>query len=139
MRNTTRSARRSFQRYAFLAAVVLPAGGCVTTTSGSGDTTPVSFTTEGTEAVVPRPIKTVATHTQEVLAKNGIKIDESKTGKGGDVQEYKGTANGLDVTVFLQRQAPEVTKVEVTAKKNLVEFNKDFAKKINEQIIAKST
>jgi hypothetical protein len=135
MKTTTRSATSAMHRCALVLAMAIPAGyGCSTTTGGSTETTPVSVTMTGAESTVGQPIEAVDAKTKDVLASNGITIEDHSTENNGDHREYKGKANELDVTITLDREGPQVTKVEVTAKKNLVEYNKDFAKKLNEQI-----
>ncbi len=121
----------------FLAAIT--AGyGCVAAAVGAGAASAVYFTSRGTESTLGRPIDDVAAKTKDVLAQNGIAIDTQSTKNGGDHREYDGKKSGLDVTVSLSSEGPKLTKVEVSAKKNLVEWDKDFAKQIVDQIIAKA-
>ncbi len=137
-RSNRRSMLGAIGGSALLLAVCTTAGyGCVES-SKNNSTTPVGFTSTGTESMLGRPIDDVSTAAVTILHQNGIVISDENSEKGGDHREYKGTANGRDVTVTLEREGPQATKVEVTARKNLVEWDKDFARMINEEIAAKA-
>ncbi|MBA3892760.1 MAG: hypothetical protein H0X69_03550 [Gemmatimonadales bacterium] len=41
----------------------------------------------------------------------------------------------LDVTIDVQRESPSTAKVEVTARKNLAEWDKDYAKEVLNRIV----
>ena len=44
----------------------------------------------------------------------------------------------LDVTISMERQSPSMTKVEVSARENLAEWDKDYAQRVLNKIVAKS-
>jgi hypothetical protein len=73
-----------------------------------------------------------------VMGEEGITISETKSENGGDKQEFKGTKGDLDVTVTLERESPALTKVEVTARENLAEWDKEYAQRVLNKIVAKS-
>ena len=55
--------------------------------------------------------------------------------KGGSTRELKGKQGDLDVTVHLEQQDTATTKVEVYARKNLAEWDKDYARTVLERIV----
>ena len=55
--------------------------------------------------------------------------------RGGDVRQFEGKTGDLDVTVKLERKSPSTTNVEVTARKNAAEWDKDFAQKVLAEIV----
>jgi hypothetical protein len=59
----------------------------------------------------------------------------SSTDDSGAKQEFKGKHADLDVTIQLERQDSATTKTEVYARKNLAEWDKDFARQVLEQIV----
>ena len=61
--------------------------------------------------------------------------DASSTKSGGAQRELKGKHGDLDVTIQLAQQDSATTKVEVYARKNLAEWDKDFAHQVLEKII----
>ena len=122
---------RALSNLTFSLAVALAQVGCVAAAAaGAGAATAVYFTSRGAESTLGQPIDQVASRSKSVLSENGIPVEKEKSEKGGDHVEYEGKANDRDITVTLDRQGPELTKVEVSAQKNLVEWDKDFAKKL---------
>jgi len=80
-------------------------------------------------------VNDVATRARSVLHGEGITITESKTESEGDERSFKGTKGDLDVTVDLKRDTPTTTKTEVSARKNLAEWDKDYAKTLLNKIV----
>jgi hypothetical protein len=122
------------------ALVLLGAGalpGCVAAAAAAGAGTGIYLTTRGAESVVEGSTQDLAGRVRSVLNEEGITISETKSGTGGDKQEFKGTKGELDVTVSLQRQGPSTTKVEVTARENLAEWDKEYAQRVLNRIVAK--
>ena len=104
--------------------------GCVAAAAGAGAATAVYFTSRGAESTLGQPIDELAAKSKRVMADNEIPIEKEKSEKGGDHIQLEGKANGRDVTIELDREGPQLTKVSVSAQKNLVEWDKDFAKKL---------
>ncbi len=104
--------------------------GCVAAAAGAGAATAVYFTSRGAETTLGQPIDQAAAKAKRVLADNEIPIDKEKSEKGGDHIVYEGKAKDRDITVELDREGPQLTKVAVSVQKNLVEWDKDFAKKL---------
>jgi hypothetical protein len=122
------------------ALVLLGAGalpGCVAAAAAAGAGTGIYLTTRGAESVVEGSTQDLAGRVRSVLNEEGITISETKSENGGDKQEFKGTKGELDVTVSLQRQGPSTTKVEVTARENLAEWDKEYAQRVLNRIVAK--
>jgi hypothetical protein len=122
------------------ALVLLGAGalpGCVAAAAAAGAGTGIYLTTRGAESVVEGSTQDLAGRVRSVLNEEGITISETKSENGGDKQEFKGTKGELDVTVSLQRQGPSTTKVEVTASENLAEWDKEYAQRVLNRIVAK--
>ena len=124
---------RSSTRWASLFAISALVAGCISAGTRPGGE--IYFTTHGAEAVVSGSVDEVEARTRKVLAKEGIAIDESSMKKGGDKREFKGDKGELTVTIEITRETPTTSKVEVTARKNLVVVNKDYAKHILDQIV----
>ncbi len=52
-------------------------------------------------------------------------------------REFKGKNGDRDVTIRLERKSPTTTKVEVTARKNMAEWDKDYAREVLSGIVKK--
>ena len=111
--------------------------GCVAAAAAAGAGTGIYLTTRGAESVIEGSTSDIAGRVRSVLTEEGITIGETKSENGGDKQEFKGSKGDLDVTVTLERQGPKTTKVEVTARENLAEWDKEYAQRILNKIVSK--
>jgi hypothetical protein len=98
----------------------------------------IYLTTRGAESMVEGSIDNVADRTRAVLSEEGIALDESNFEEGGDKREFKGKKGDLDVTVELERKGANTTRVEVSARENLAEWDKDYAQQLLSKIVAKN-
>jgi hypothetical protein len=57
--------------------------------------------------------------------------------QGGDKREFKGKKGDLDVTFELERKSDKTTRVEVTARENLAEWDKEYAQRLLSRIVEK--
>ena len=132
---------RTSARGHWLRAVILGLGvatsGCVAA-AAAGAAGAVYATSRGVESLVNGPIETVAARSQAVMKEMGITEEGSKTDDGGATREFKGKQGDLDVTVQLSSQDSATTKVEVSARKNLAEWDKDYARQVLEKIVKRS-
>jgi hypothetical protein len=125
-------------RWALALALVLPTAGCVAAAAAAGAGAGIYLTTRGAESMVEGSIDQVATRAQAVLFEEGIVPDESTMKEGGDKREFKGKKSDLDVTIDLERKSSNTTRVEVTARENLAEWDKEYAQQLLSKIIQKS-
>ena len=131
--------RRTSTRWAALAvAVVLsgPVAGCVAA-AAAGAAGSVYATTRGAEALVAGSVDDVTTRARTVMEDMDIVPEGEESQTAGDKHELKGKHGDLDVTIAMERSDSATTKVEVYARKNLAEWDKDFAKSVLEKIVKK--
>ena len=121
---------------AWAVALVLAtsATGCVAA-AAAGAAGAIYATSRGVESLVARPIDAVAARAETVMRDMGIVQDASSTKNSGAKREFKGKHGDLDVTIDLEQQDSGTTKVDVYARKNLAEWDKDYAHQVLEQII----
>ena len=133
-----RSTRMTRALWILLLAFAGGSAGCVAAAAGAGAGGAIYLTSRGAESIVKGSVDAVATQAQAVLEEEGITIDATSTEKSGDKRELKGKKGDLDITVELERKTTETTNAEVTARKNLVEWDKDYAQQLLSKIVAKS-
>ncbi|MGH7632011.1 MAG: hypothetical protein ACREOF_21965 [Gemmatimonadales bacterium] len=133
---TTMRKLRAHWVLALVSAVALPA--CVAAAAAAGAGTGIYLTTRGAESVVDGSVTDVAARARSVLGEEGVTISETRSEDGGDKREFKGTKGDLDVTITLERQSPTTTKVEVTARENLAEWDKEYAQRVLNKIVSKA-
>ena len=63
--------------------------------------------------------------------------DAASTESGGDRREFKGKKGDLDVTIDMEQKSDKTTRVEVSARKNLAEWDKDYAQELLQRIVEK--
>ena len=123
-------------RWALVASLIAPAAGCVAAAAaGAGAGSAIYLTTRGAGSTVNGSVDDVAARTRSVLDQEGITITETKNESEGDHRTFKGTKGDLDVSVDLERQSPTTTKAEVSARKNLAEWDKQYAQSLLNKIV----
>jgi len=117
-------------------AVALPATGCLAA-AAAGAGAGIYLTSRGAESLIDGPIDQVATWARTAMNEEGIVPDASSTENGGENREFKGKKGDLDVTIQMERKSDKTTRVEVSARKNLAEWDKDYAQKVLQRIVEK--
>jgi hypothetical protein len=84
---------------------------------------------------VASPITRVVSSAESVMKDMGIVQDATSSDNGGAKRELKGKHGDLDVTIQMEQQDTATTKVEVYARKNLAEWDKDYARSVLDRII----
>jgi hypothetical protein len=124
-------------RWALALALVLPMTGCLAA-AAAGAGAGIYLTSRGAESLVQGQPDDIAQKAQAVMKEEGIVPDASSTESGGDKRELKGKKGDLDVTIEMERKDPKTTRVEVAARKNLAEWDKDYAQQLLSKIVEKS-
>src|SRR4026209_153445 len=118
-------------------AVALPATVCLAA-AAAGAGAGIYLTSRGAESLIDGPIDQVATRARTVMNEEGIVPDASSTENGGQNREFKGKKGDLDVTIQMEQKSDKTTRVEVTARKNLAEWDKDYAQQVLQRIVQKT-
>lgn len=128
---------KSWRQVGLAMALAATAGvgtGCVAA-AAAGAAGAVYATTRGVGSLVAQPIDKVVTTSESVMKSMSITQTGSSSDDGGASRELKGTHGDLDITVHMDRQDSATTKVEVYARKNLAEWDKDYARSVLEKIV----
>lgn len=128
----TGAVRRSF--VLFLAPLV--GSGCVAAAAGAGAGAGIYYTTRGVESIVPASVDATFAAAERAFEHFEIEQTSMKVEDGGARRELEGKseARGIDVTVKFEEQG-DGTRIEVAARKSLVEWDKDFAREIVAKIV----
>jgi uncharacterized protein HemX len=122
-------------RWTLLLALTGALPGCLAAAAAAGAGTGIYLTSRGEESTINASVDAVAAQARAVLKAEGVAIDATSMENGGDNRETKGKKGDLDITVSMERQSPTTTKAEVTARKNLAEWDKAYAQRILDKII----
>jgi hypothetical protein len=124
-------------KWILILGLVFSATGCMAAAAAAGAGAGIYLTSRGAESMVQGSIDDVSARARSVLSEEGITLDESSIEGGGDAREFKGKKGDLDVTVSLRRETSTTTRAEVTARKNLAEWDKDYAQQLLSRIVEK--
>ncbi len=120
-----------------LAGAAATQGCAAAAVAGAGAAGAVYFTSRGAKATVNGSVANVATRAQVSMSQMDIPVTGSKSENSGAHREFSGHKGDLDITVTLDRNDERTTNVEVSARRNLVTWDKDYAKQLLESIITK--
>ncbi len=121
-------------RWALL-VTALTLSGCLVAAAGAGAGAAVYLTRNGAESLVEGTPDQVAARIPSVFDELNIRQTAVSREVERDKREFRGTAGDLDVTVTLERQSPTTTRVEVTSRKSLVEWDRDFSRQVLTKIV----
>jgi hypothetical protein len=124
------------------AALAVYSAGCSTTekVSESDVSAGVYMTDQGAESLVKSTVDEVYDGSQEALNDMGIRIKDSGMTPDGKVRTILAEKDDTDVLVKMAQSGDSVdqTKVEVIAQKGAETWDKDYARKVMQEIIKKS-
>lgn len=119
------------------AAAIVVFGSCLVAAAGAGAGGAFHFSGNGVESILTTSIEDALTASERAFQHFRITRTEFKEEDGGARRQLKGKTldEETDVTVTLVRQTDTSTRVEVTARKSLVTWDKDFAREVAEKIV----
>ena len=119
-----------------LAVSALSAGGCFLVAAGAGAAGAIAYTNRGATSVVSGSVDQVFDRTGAAFQQSGITETGRSTADSGRQRRLVGTRGEYEVTAELSRSTDSTTKVEITARKSAVEFDRELAKEILNRILA---
>jgi hypothetical protein len=117
-------------------ALILPMTGCLAA-AAAGAGAGIYLTSRGAESLVEGSIDQLTSRARAVMNEEGIVPDASSTEDGGTKRELKGKKGDLDVTFELEEKSDKTTRVEVSARKNLAEWDKEYAQQLLQRLVEK--
>jgi hypothetical protein len=123
-------------RWMLAMALILPMTGCLAA-AAAGAGAGIYLTSRGAESLVEGSIDQLATRARAVMSEEGIVPDPSSTENGGSKRELKGKKGDLDVTFELEEKSDKTTRVEVSARKNVAEWDKEYAQQLLQKLVEK--
>ncbi len=119
---------------ALLLCGVLLLPGCAAAAGAAAGAGAATYVNDQTvTSTVDAPVSDVATWTRAAFDDLGIEV--SKTETESDGMELSGTHDDLDVHADIEGDG-DATKIAVTAKRNTVDYDKDYAQKVLAQILS---
>jgi hypothetical protein len=119
-----------------VAASPLAMTGCFLVAAGAGAAGAIAYTNRGATSVVSGSAEQVFNRAVAAFQQAGITETGRGTEDSGRQRTLTGTKGEYEVTAELNRSTDSTTKVEITARKNVVEYDKEMAKDILNRILA---
>ena len=118
-----------------LAASPLAAGGCFLVAAGAGAAGAIAYTNRGATSVVAGTVDQVFDRAVVAFQQAAITETGRTTEDSGRLRKVIGTKGEHEVTAEVSRTTDSTTKVEITARKSAVEYDKELAKDILNRIL----
>src|SRR2546429_9754631 len=110
---------RTWVRGTVLLGLALSLTRCLAATAAAaGAGTGIYLTSRGAESIVEGPVDELEKRARAVFAAEGIPVSGSQMENSGDKREIKGTKGELQVTVAIERQAPQARQGGVSAREH---------------------
>ena len=126
---------RRFAVSLVLAASTLAAGGCFLVAAGAGAAGAIAYTNRGATSVVNGTVDRTFDRAVAAFLQAGITETGRSTENSGQQRKLIGTKGEYEVIAELNRSTDSTTKVEITARKSAVEYDKEMAKDILNRIV----
>src|SRR5574338_1324618 len=107
-----------------LAASPLAAGGCFLVAAGAGAAGAIAYTNRGATSAVAGTVDQVFNRTVAAFQQAGVTETGRSTEDNGIQRKLIGTKGEYEVIAELTRSTDSTTKVEITASKSAVEYDK---------------
>jgi hypothetical protein len=126
---------RRFVLSLVLALSPLVASGCFLVAAGAGAAGAIAYTNRGATSVVAGTVDQVFNRAVVAFQQAGITETGRSTEDSGKLRKLIGKKGEVEVTAELNWTTDSTTKVEITAKENAVEYDKELAKDILNRIL----
>jgi hypothetical protein len=117
----------------FLLAIALPSTGCLAAAAG-GAAGGIYLTSRGAAGEVQGSVDQVAGRAETVMSEMGI-VKQGESTSEGQRHVLKGTKGELDVTIDIRQETESTAQVEVSARENVAEWDKNYAQEVLSKIV----
>lgn len=125
-------------RVALVAVLAGSASACLAAAAGAGAAGAVAYENRGAESLAQGSINAVFDRAVAAFAATGVGQTGQTTEDNGAKRKLVGSRGDLEVTVDMERESDTTTKVTVTARRNTVEYDRDFARDLLGRIVGGS-
>jgi hypothetical protein len=128
---------RRFTSIIALIALSFTSGSCFLVAAGAGAAGAIAYTNRGATSVVAGTVDQVFDRSVAAFQQAGITETGRSTEENGTVRKLIGSRGEFEVTAELNRSTDSTTKVEITARKSAVEYDRELAKDILNRVLTK--
>lgn len=109
--------------------------GCFLVAAGAGAGAAVAYTNRGASATIEGTVPTVFDRATRAFTSMSITETGRATENSGDLRRLTGTLGDQEVIIEVKRETQTTAKVDVVVKKNVVEYDKDMAKRVLDAVV----
>lgn len=120
---------------ALLAAATVSSSGCFLVAAGAGAGAAVAYNNRGATVQMPGSVDAAFDRAVAAFGTNGITETGRATENSGNTRRLTGKTGETEVTVEIKRASDTTTDVEVVAKKNVVDYDKELAKRVLDAMV----
>jgi hypothetical protein len=131
-----RAPRRALLTLALIVTAGVTSGGCFLLAAGAGAGAAVAYTNRGASGQVEGTVDAAFARAVAAFGTLDIKETGRSTENSGDTRRLIGTVGETEVTVELTRAGSTTTKADVVARRNVVEFDRELAKRVLEAVVS---
>ncbi len=127
-----------FSRPVTLSAILISIAvlsGCFAAAAGAGAGAGIYLTSRGASSIVQGSVAQVAERTDAAFSAMGIEPVSRTVKEDGSEVTIEGKTDELEVTVEIEREDSGTSNVQTAARRNLVQWDKEFARSLLERII----
>lgn len=110
-------------------------GGCFLLAAGAGAAGAIAYTNRGASSSIAGSVDATFNRATAAFSAMGITETGRSTDDSGATRRLTGKQGDTEVNVEMKRESNDVTKVEVVAARNTVDFDKDLAKRVLDRIM----
>ena len=131
------TARLMVLRGASLLMIVAALSGCLAAAAAAGAAGAIAYTERGATSLADAPVDALVQRTEAVFAELDIEIIERTVNTEDDEVTLKGKRDDMEVTVEIESQDEDTAEVDVYARENLVQWDREFARSVLERIVVR--
>jgi len=119
-----------------MSAVTLFSTGCIAAAgAAAGAAGAVAYSDRGARSEVTASVDQLVTAVEATFSSMSIAITERSRKEDGSETHLKGKNGDMEVNVDITRD--QTTKIQVTARKNLVDYDRDYARDVLKKVLEK--
>lgn len=109
---------------------------CIAAAAGAGAAAGIYATSQGVSSLSQSTVPELAARTEAAFNEMGIRETERDSDDDGSM-EIEGKTDDLEITVELKPTDTGSVQVEVSARDNVAEWDKDYARRVLENIVGR--
>lgn len=131
--------RRFTLRALALIALLISLPGCIAAlAAGAGAAGAIAYSERGVSSKMAGSVDQTIARSQAVFSEMRISTTGQDGSPGSNERELKGRVGDLEITVDVKRENERLVAVEVFAQRSTVDWDRDYARRVLEAIIARS-